>query len=209
VEEFEGHEDDEGREGEDQPLSGLTSRAAATSAGLPPRAPRNCWKRRRLGRRACRPDRKNGANAQRPGAVATAFALGLQAALDTGAQEPAIIMETSGEPPTDLPVEAQLEQLGLAKHGHGPRWLLTGDDATSGWRATTRPRTTMSGAQQLPTSPLKVRLRPVSCCASAARLRTGPGQLKTRPSQGGAPAKVGPAFGADGTDPRRRKAPGG
>ena len=46
------------------------------------------------------------------GAVFTAFALGLQAALDTQREEPAIVMETSGEPPTDLPVEAQLEQLG-------------------------------------------------------------------------------------------------
>ena len=46
------------------------------------------------------------------GAVVTAFALGLQAALDTQREEPAIIMETSGEPPTDLPVEARLEQLG-------------------------------------------------------------------------------------------------
>ncbi|MDQ2754920.1 MAG: hypothetical protein M3R71_05155 [Actinomycetota bacterium] len=44
------------------------------------------------------------------GAVLTGFAFGLQEALETKKQEPSIMMETSGAPPTDLPVEAELEQ---------------------------------------------------------------------------------------------------
>lgn len=63
------------------------------------------------------------------GAVVTAFALGLQAALDTQREEPAIVMETSGDPPTDLPVEAQLEQLGPRQSTVKVRtWLLSGDE---------------------------------------------------------------------------------
>jgi hypothetical protein len=59
------------------------------------------------------------------GAVLTAFAFGLQQALETEKKEPAIIMVTSGEPPTDLPVEAQLEQLGPRQSTVKVRpWLL-------------------------------------------------------------------------------------
>jgi hypothetical protein len=61
------------------------------------------------------------------GAVLTAFAFGLQQALETEKKEPAIIMVTSGEPPTDLPVEAQLEQLGPRQSSVRVRtWLLPG-----------------------------------------------------------------------------------
>jgi hypothetical protein len=61
------------------------------------------------------------------GAVLTAFAFGLQQALETEKKEPAIIMVTSGEPPTDLPVEAQLEQLGPRQSSVKVRtWLLPG-----------------------------------------------------------------------------------
>ena len=61
------------------------------------------------------------------GAVLTAFAFGLQQALETEKKEPAIIMVTSGEPPTDLPVEAQLEQLGPRQSTVTVRsWLLRG-----------------------------------------------------------------------------------
>ncbi len=61
------------------------------------------------------------------GAVLTAFAFGLQQALETEKKEPAIIMVTSGEPPTDLPVEAQLEQLGPRQCSVKVRtWLLPG-----------------------------------------------------------------------------------
>ena len=61
------------------------------------------------------------------GAVLTAFALGLQEALDPERKEPAIIMQTSGEPPKDLPVQAQLEQLGPRQSTVSVRpWLLAG-----------------------------------------------------------------------------------
>jgi hypothetical protein len=40
----------------------------------------------------------------------TGFALGLQQALGKEQEQPAIIMQTSGDPPMDLPVEAEVEQ---------------------------------------------------------------------------------------------------
>ncbi|MDQ6784375.1 MAG: hypothetical protein M3063_13240 [Actinomycetota bacterium] len=43
------------------------------------------------------------------GAILTGFALGLQQVFEPERKEPAIMMETSGEPPRDLPVEAELE----------------------------------------------------------------------------------------------------
>jgi len=43
------------------------------------------------------------------GAILTGFALGLQEALETKRQEPAIVVQTSGDPPRDLPVEADFE----------------------------------------------------------------------------------------------------
>ncbi|MGC8627255.1 MAG: hypothetical protein ACP5VR_06795 [Acidimicrobiales bacterium] len=59
------------------------------------------------------------------GAVLTAFALGLQEALEPERKEPAIVMQTSGDPPKDLPVEAQLEQLGPRQSTISVRpWLL-------------------------------------------------------------------------------------
>lgn len=67
------------------------------------------------------------------GAVLTAFAFGLQQALETEKKEPAIIMVTSGDPPTDLPVEAQLEQLGPRQSSVKVRtWLLPGAGADKG-----------------------------------------------------------------------------
>jgi hypothetical protein len=44
------------------------------------------------------------------GAILTGFALGLQQALGKEVEEPAIVMQTSGDPPRDLPVEAEVEQ---------------------------------------------------------------------------------------------------
>jgi hypothetical protein len=70
------------------------------------------------------------------GAVLTAFAFGLQQALETEKKEPAIIMVTSGEPPTDLPVEAQLEQLGPRQSSVKVRtWLLPGAATDQGEEA--------------------------------------------------------------------------
>jgi hypothetical protein len=43
------------------------------------------------------------------GAIMTGFALGLQEALEPKREEPAIVVQTSGEPPTDLPVESDFE----------------------------------------------------------------------------------------------------
>jgi hypothetical protein len=43
------------------------------------------------------------------GAILTGFALGLQEALETKRQDPAIVVQTSGDPPRDLPVEAEFE----------------------------------------------------------------------------------------------------
>jgi hypothetical protein len=43
------------------------------------------------------------------GAILTGFALGLQEALEKHKEDPSIVMETSGDPPRDLPVEADFE----------------------------------------------------------------------------------------------------
>ena len=43
------------------------------------------------------------------GAILTGFALGLQQAFGKEHEQPSIVMETSGDPPTDLPVEADME----------------------------------------------------------------------------------------------------
>lgn len=43
------------------------------------------------------------------GAILTGFALGLQEALEAPKEEPKVVMETSGDPPKDLPVEAEFE----------------------------------------------------------------------------------------------------
>jgi hypothetical protein len=59
------------------------------------------------------------------GSVLTAVAFGLQQVFETERKEPAIVMETSGEPPSELPVEAQLEQLGPRQSSVTVRpWLL-------------------------------------------------------------------------------------
>jgi len=43
------------------------------------------------------------------GAILTGFALGLQQALEPKRDQPAIVVQTSGDPPRDLPVEADFE----------------------------------------------------------------------------------------------------
>lgn len=43
------------------------------------------------------------------GAILTGFALGLQQALETHREEPSIVVQISGDPPDDLPVEAEFE----------------------------------------------------------------------------------------------------
>jgi hypothetical protein len=44
------------------------------------------------------------------GAILTGFALGLQQVFEKEKEEPAIVMQTSGDPPRDLPVEADVER---------------------------------------------------------------------------------------------------
>ena len=65
------------------------------------------------------------------GTVLTAFAFGLKEVFEPNRNEPAVIMETSGDPPRDLPVEAELEQLGPRQSKVVVRsWLLEGDPST-------------------------------------------------------------------------------
>jgi hypothetical protein len=66
------------------------------------------------------------------GAVLTAFAFGLQQAFEPERKEPAIVMQTSGDPPKDLPVEAQLEQLGPRQSSVKVRTWLLGKDGSEG-----------------------------------------------------------------------------
>jgi hypothetical protein len=73
---------------------------------LPPRV--ESWRRRSL-----------------TGAVLTGFAFGLREALEPERDEPAIIVQVSGEPVGDLPVEAHLDELQPAESTVTIRpWLL-------------------------------------------------------------------------------------
>jgi hypothetical protein len=89
---------------------------AGTNTALPPKI--EAWRKRSA-----------------TGAILTGFALGLQEALQKPKEEPSIMMETSGDPPKDLPVEADFEY-GRPKHSvvHIRPWLLperaAGDEAT-------------------------------------------------------------------------------
>ena len=66
------------------------------------------------------------------GAILTGLAMGLREALEAERREPAIVVETSGDPPEDLAVEARLEG-GPAKHNVVKirPWLLPGADGGS------------------------------------------------------------------------------
>jgi hypothetical protein len=66
------------------------------------------------------------------GTVLTAVAFGLQQVFEPERKEPAIVMETSGDPPADLPVEAELEQLGPRQSTVKVRpWLLASSQGPS------------------------------------------------------------------------------
>ncbi len=78
-----------------------------TGSGLPPRVER--WRRRSA-----------------TGAMMTGFALGLREVLETEHREPAIVLETSGVPPRDLAVEADLDNVPPRQSVvKVRRWLLT------------------------------------------------------------------------------------
>ncbi len=62
------------------------------------------------------------------GAILTGIGLGLKAALEPERDEPSIIVQTSGTPPSDLPVEADLGGIFAADKVVKIRpWLLAGD----------------------------------------------------------------------------------
>jgi hypothetical protein len=66
------------------------------------------------------------------GAILSGIALGLQQVFEPERERPAIIMETSGEPPSDLPVEADLEGLRPQETVVSIRpWLLGGEEQDS------------------------------------------------------------------------------
>jgi hypothetical protein len=70
------------------------------------------------------------------GAVLTGFAFGLQQVFEPKKDDPAVIMETSGEPPKDLPVEADFEY-GRPRNSvvNIRPWLLPGDQDQAGDQA--------------------------------------------------------------------------
>lgn len=64
------------------------------------------------------------------GAILSGLALGFQQVFEDKKQDVSVIVETSGEPPTDLPVEAELEGLAPRRSVVKIRpWLLGEDDA--------------------------------------------------------------------------------
>ncbi|HLI24105.1 MAG TPA: hypothetical protein VKU91_04060 [Acidimicrobiales bacterium] len=84
--------------------------AGGPSTALPPRL--ESWRRRSAA-----------------GAILTGFAMGLKEALEPQRQEPSIVMETSGDPPGDLPVEAEVDQIRPADNVVKIRpWLLADDE---------------------------------------------------------------------------------
>jgi hypothetical protein len=66
------------------------------------------------------------------GAILTGLARGLQQVFEKEQEQPAIIMTTSGDPPKDLPVEAEVEQ-GRPRHSvvNIRPWLLNRPEADS------------------------------------------------------------------------------
>ncbi|MGH9115454.1 MAG: hypothetical protein ACRDWW_06435, partial [Acidimicrobiales bacterium] len=85
-----GTDDDLGVEPYDEPDP--AERGDGLHTALPPRV--EAWRKRSA-----------------TGAILTGFALGLQEVLEPKREEPAIVMQTSGDPPRDLPVEADFEHL--------------------------------------------------------------------------------------------------
>ena len=63
------------------------------------------------------------------GAILTGFAFGLKEVFEPERDEPAIVQQVPGEPPGDLPVEAQLDQTRPDEAVVTIRpWLLTSDN---------------------------------------------------------------------------------
>lgn len=109
---------DDAADGATDDISGVTAGNGGASApahtgfttALPPRV--EAWRRRSV-----------------TGAILTGFALGLKEALEPRREEPSIVMETSGDPPRDLPVEAEVDQIRPSDNVVTIRpWLLPDDD---------------------------------------------------------------------------------
>lgn len=101
----------------DDPVMGGADGSGAHTA-LPPKV--ESWRRRSA-----------------TGAILTGFAMGLQQALEVKRDEPAIMIETSGEPPKDLPVEADFEYGRPRRSVVNIRPWLLDDPAPAGPRLTT------------------------------------------------------------------------
>lgn len=82
------------------------------------------------------------------GAVLTGFAFGLQQVFEPKQDEPAVILQTSGEPPKDLPVDADLEY-GRPRHSvvNIRPWLLPGQEQAGGQG---EPQSGETGANETP-----------------------------------------------------------
>lgn len=93
----------------------VTERALPPTSALPPKL--EAWRRRSA-----------------TGAILTGLALGFQQALEAPREQPSIMIETSGTPPRDLPVDAEVEVLRPRQSVVSIRpWLIEGSkgDAAS------------------------------------------------------------------------------
>ena len=94
------------------------------------------------------------------GAILTGFALGLQDVLEVERKEPAIVMETTGAPPRDLPVDADLED---ARPRHNVvrvrPWLLDEARAEADTQADTEGATADRSPTPIPDRAPRRRLR--------------------------------------------------
>ena len=94
------------------------------------------------------------------GAILTGLALGLREALETERRDPAIVLETSGEPPEDLPVEADLADSLPRRNVVSLRpWLLPADAAGSDASGSGQAAATGSVASSTPTPARRPRPR--------------------------------------------------
>ena len=74
------------------------------------------------------------------GAILTGFAMGLQQALEKKREDPSIVVVTSGDPPDDLPVEADFEYGRPRQSVVNIRpWLLGDPDAANARLSTSGP----------------------------------------------------------------------
>jgi hypothetical protein len=129
-----GHSDPDPDQGEDLALGEDTGEDEESDGGSdsPPATKLESWRKRSA-----------------TGAVLTGLALGFQQVFEKEREEPAIIMTTSGDPPRDLPVEAEVE------HGRPRRsvvnirpWLLDRSASQPGPEETTGATGTDTGPDQ-------------------------------------------------------------